>query len=115
MQTCTGSANEKFDLITKGAHNNAQNSTLIVSSLTQGCVNFDDRRAAGDTVILFSCGGRADGVSGTTNSQLFEFAGGNTITLAPQNADGKVCLDDKGGKLDQAACGGSVGVFTIVQ
>lgn len=26
-----------------------------------GCVNFDPRRAAGDTVIMFSCGGRADG------------------------------------------------------
>jgi hypothetical protein len=28
---------------------------------TQGCLNFDPRRAAGDTVIIFSCGGRADG------------------------------------------------------
>jgi hypothetical protein len=27
----------------------------------QGCLNFDSRRAAGDTVIMFSCGGRADG------------------------------------------------------
>ncbi len=28
---------------------------------TQGCFNFDPRRAAGDQVILFSRGGRADG------------------------------------------------------
>lgn len=28
---------------------------------TQGCLNFDPRRAAGDQVVLFSCGGRADG------------------------------------------------------
>ena len=28
---------------------------------TQGCISFDSRRQAGDTVILFSCGGRADG------------------------------------------------------
>lgn len=28
---------------------------------TQACLNFDPRRAAGNTVILFSCGGRADG------------------------------------------------------
>lgn len=79
VQDCDGSPNEKFDFITQGAHNNAQNSTLVVSSLvgdkkkkisrillidysqTNGCVNFDDRRAAGDTVIIFSCGGRADG------------------------------------------------------
>ena len=28
---------------------------------TEGCLNFDSRRAAGDTVIMFSCGGRGDG------------------------------------------------------
>jgi hypothetical protein len=46
VQDCNGSANEKFDFITQGAHNNAQNSTLVVSSLVsdthesifKGCV-----------------------------------------------------------------------------
>lgn len=32
---CTGSANEKFDIITAGVHNNVANSTLVVSSLVR--------------------------------------------------------------------------------
>ncbi|KAH7397590.1 hypothetical protein BKA64DRAFT_733676 [Cadophora sp. MPI-SDFR-AT-0126] len=115
VQPCTGSANEKFDLITKGKHNNAEGATLVVSSLTQGCLSFDARRAAGDTAHIFSCGGRADGEGETTNSQLFDFTGGNTITLAPQNGDGQVCLVPKGAKLDQATCSGAADVYTIVQ
>ncbi|KAK0103733.1 hypothetical protein ONS95_005739 [Cadophora gregata] len=115
VQPCTGSANEKFDLITKGKHNNAVGATLVVSSLMQGCLSFDARRAAGDTAHIFSCGGRADGEGETTNSQLFDFTGGNTITLAPQNGDGQVCLVPKGAKLDQAACSGAADVYTIVQ
>lgn len=119
VQDCDGSPNEKFDFITQGKHNNAQNSTLVVSSLTNGCVNFDDRRAAGDTVIIFSCGGRADGDSQTTNSQLFPFsaaANGNSIVLAPENGNGQVCLVPINGKLDQTTCDGSADQsFTIVQ
>lgn len=49
---------------------------LIVSSLTQGCLNFDPRRAVGDTVIMFSCGGRADGgksVSIENQTLFFDF------------------------------------------
>ncbi|EHK97255.1 hypothetical protein M7I_6985 [Glarea lozoyensis 74030] len=61
VQDCTGAEGEKFDIITKGTHNDQANAALVVSSLTQGCLNFDPRRAAGDTVVLFSCGGRADG------------------------------------------------------
>lgn len=38
---------------------------LLASNLTnpqtQACLNFDPRRAAGNQVNLFSCGGRADG------------------------------------------------------
>jgi hypothetical protein len=34
---------------------------LVVSTLTQACMNFDPRRATGNQVNLFSCGGRADG------------------------------------------------------
>ncbi|KAG0652728.1 hypothetical protein D0Z07_0756 [Hyphodiscus hymeniophilus] len=105
LQACTGSAGEKFDFITAGVHNNAPNSTLVVSSLTQGCLNFDPRRAAGDTVILFSCGGRADGGGAVTNSQLFPFAAGETsFTLAPENQNGATCLIPLNGKLDEANC-----------
>ena len=81
---CSGSPNEKWDVITAGVHNKPGRipATLIVSTLvgpisgvrsevqwtvanyveqTQGCISFDGRRTAGDTVTLFSCGGRADG------------------------------------------------------
>jgi hypothetical protein len=96
-------------------HNNAANSTLVVSALTQGCLNFDPRRAAGDTVILFSCGGRADGGGSVTNSQLFTFNGGQSFALAPENENGATCLIEKNGKLDQAACDGAADqVFTVL-
>ncbi|KAH8802635.1 hypothetical protein F5884DRAFT_475665 [Xylogone sp. PMI_703] len=118
LQDCTGSPNEKFDFITQGKHNNAQNSTLIVSTLMNGCVNFDPRRAAGDTVIMFSCGGRADGDSQTTNSQLFPFnidENSNSILLAPENGNGQTCLVPINGKLDSTNCDGSADQeFTIV-
>jgi hypothetical protein len=115
LQPCTGAAGEKFDFITSGLHNNIANSTLIVSTLTQGCLNFDPRRAAGDTVILFSCGGRADGGGVVTNSQLFPFQGGNELILAPENANGGTCLVGANGKLDQTACDGQADqLFTIV-
>lgn len=117
LATCDGSAGQKFDFITAGVHNNAPNSTLVVSTLTQGCLNFDPRRAAGDTVIMFSCGGRADGGGSVTNSQLFTFTGGNgPITLAPENANGQTCLAPSGNVIDQANCNGSSDqLFTIVQ
>jgi hypothetical protein len=75
----------------------------VVSSLTQGCLNFDPRRAAGDQVVLFSCGGRADGEGLVTESQLFGFEGGSSITLSPLN-DKATCLAPNGAKLDSAAC-----------
>jgi len=116
LQDCTGSAGEKFDLITSGIHNNAANSTLVVSSLTQGCLNFDPRRAAGDTVILFSCGGRADGSGQVTSSQLFPFTTGETsLALSPENTNGATCLVPLSGRLDQASCDGDAGqLFNIV-
>jgi hypothetical protein len=86
-----------------------------VSSLTNGCLNFDPRRAAGNQVLMFSCGGRADGGGQTTNSQQFPFAAGETsVKLAPENGNGQTCLFDNAGKLDQQACTGAASqTFTI--
>lgn len=73
----------------------------------QGCVNFDARRAVGDTVITFSCGGRADGEGGTTGDQTFGFDGGNELVLRTKNADGSdsaSCLVLQGGKLVSTGC-----------
>ena len=107
LQPCDGSAGQQFDFITSGKHNDQPNSALIVSSLTQGCLNFDSRRAAGDTVITFSCGGRADGGGLVTDSQLFAFTDGETsLKLQPNNGAGSVCFaPNANGKLDQATCG----------
>ncbi|EXJ58543.1 hypothetical protein A1O7_05970 [Cladophialophora yegresii CBS 114405] len=116
LQPCDGSANQQWDFLTAGAHNNEPGSTLVVSSLTQGCLNFDPRRAAGDTVIMFSCGGRADGGGLVTDSQLFPFTEGETsLRLQPGNGDGQVCLSaNADGRLDQAPCSDDAGqVFTI--
>ena len=89
---------------TKGLHNDQAGTTLIVSSLTQACFNFDPRRAAGNTVIMFSCGGRADGGGQVTNSQLFTFNGGaGPLALAPKNGEGK-CFAVRGNVLDSANC-----------
>ncbi|KAH8917227.1 hypothetical protein BT69DRAFT_1302012 [Atractiella rhizophila] len=112
---CDGSLNTQWDLITSGKHNNQQGATLIVSSITQGCLNFDDRRADGDKVIIFSCGGRADGEGETTDSQLFPFTAGETsLALSPKNSQGKTCFVINNGKLDAAACdGASDQTFTL--
>lgn len=84
-----------------------------------GCVNFDTRRAVGDKVMVFSCGGRAAGEGGTTDDQLFDFAGGNEITLAQTkregNADVTTCLVPLNGELeDSKQCGGTAGVYSII-
>ncbi|KAF8060963.1 hypothetical protein FPV67DRAFT_1673793 [Lyophyllum atratum] len=66
---------QKFDLITKGQHNNVAGSrqTLIVSSQQFTCIdrrgNKDDRTRPG----LFACGGRAAGDGETTADQLYFF------------------------------------------
>jgi hypothetical protein len=116
LQPCDGSPNQQWDFLTAGVHNNQPGSTLIVSSLTQGCLNFDPRRAAGDTAIMFSCGGRADGSGQVTNSQLFPFTDGETsLRLQPENGNGQVCLvPNADGRLDQAACSDDPSqIFTI--
>ncbi|KAJ6502199.1 hypothetical protein C8R45DRAFT_611794 [Mycena sanguinolenta] len=104
IASCDGSAEQQWDVITAGVHNNAPGTALFVSSLIQGCLNFDPRRAAGNQVILFSCGGRADGGGSSTNSQQFTFDGtSTTIPLAPTNQAG-TCLFNNNGKLDQQSC-----------
>jgi hypothetical protein len=88
---------------------------LVVSTLTQACMNFDPRRAAGNQVLLFSCGGRADGGGQVTNSQLFTFSGGaGPLSLQPLNQAGS-CFTVKGNVLDVAQCssGDAKQSFTI--
>ena len=75
-----------------------------MSRQTNACFNFDPRRAAGNQVLLFSCGGRADGQGTVTNSQQFAFGGGaGPLALSPENSAG-TCLTVKGAVVDQATC-----------
>ncbi|KAG8812872.1 hypothetical protein FRC19_002834 [Serendipita sp. 401] len=110
------SPNQKWDLITSGKHNNERGFALLVSSLTNACLDFDDRRPAGNQVFLFSCGGRADGDGQTRDSQLFAFTSGNTIKLSPKRTKSAVCIvrNAQTKLLDQKTCNGSATeVFTI--
>ncbi|KAL8915010.1 MAG: hypothetical protein Q9171_000450 [Xanthocarpia ochracea] len=103
---CDSSANQKFDIITAGKHISQEGGMLVVSTATQGCLNFDPRRAAGDQVILFSCGGRADGDGKETDSQIFSFTAGQTsLPLALKN-EAETCLNIDDGKLGSAECNG---------
>ena len=117
VQACTGAPEEKFDFITAGKHNNVPGGTqtLIVSSVTNGCVNFDPRRTI-NPANIFSCGGRGDGGGDTNASNLFPFTAGETsITLAVENENGATCLINVGGFLTGAPCTGDASQkFTIV-
>lgn len=102
---CTGSPNEKFDVITAGKHNNNRElAALIVSTLTQGCISVDLRRQPGDTVTLFSCGGRADGEGETDGAQLFPFLGQTSFALAPQNERNQTCVVPGNERLETGPC-----------
>ncbi|KAL2020845.1 hypothetical protein VTK56DRAFT_7938 [Thermocarpiscus australiensis] len=105
---CSGSPNEKWDVITRGKHNqpspNQPPAALVVSALTQGCISFDGRRQAGDTVTLFSCGGRADGEGETDGNQLFPFIGETSFAMAPRNENNKTCILPGNGRLDSGPC-----------
>ncbi|KAK1779320.1 hypothetical protein QBC45DRAFT_139719 [Copromyces sp. CBS 386.78] len=105
---CTGSPNEKWDVLTSGKHNqqdaNGAPAALIVSTLTQGCLNFDSRRATGDTVMLFSCGGRAAGEGETSTGQQFPFSGATSFSLAPVSEKGSICLLAGDERVDSGAC-----------
>ena len=106
-----------YTVITKGKHidvaadPDANGSALIASTLTNACFNFDPRKAPGLQVFLFSCGGRADGDSTTTSSQLFAFDGKtNSIQFSPANARANAngqqasCFTVKGNVVDIAQC-----------
>ncbi|KAJ7632916.1 hypothetical protein FB45DRAFT_1003147 [Roridomyces roridus] len=114
VKACDGSAGQQFDIITAGKHNNVAGTALFVSSLTQGCLNFDPRRNPGNQVLLFSCGGRADGGGSVTNSQLFTFTSdANPFTLAPTN-QANTCFFNNNGLLDQQSCSNSATqLFTV--
>ncbi|KAL6895459.1 hypothetical protein HDV57DRAFT_10438 [Trichoderma longibrachiatum] len=118
LAECSEDTSQKFDIVTKGVHNDGQaGEALIVSVLTNGCVNFDGRRAANDQVIMFSCGGRADGDGQTTTSQLFPFeAGSDTILLTPNSADKQTCLIAGTDRVEAAQCNGQQDqVFELVE
>ncbi|CAN8096548.1 unnamed protein product [Discula destructiva] len=102
-----GSINgQGWDIITAGNHNDQPNSTLVVSTLTNACLNLDPRRNPGGQVFLFSCGGRADGGGLVADSQLFAFTGGRgPLTFRPNNVKGK-CLVADFGVLNVADCNG---------
>ncbi|KAH6653960.1 hypothetical protein BKA67DRAFT_592309 [Truncatella angustata] len=102
---CAGTPNEKFDIITAGKHNNIQNTALVVSSLTNGCISHDGRRGDGDTVTIFSCGGRAAGEGETNTGQVFPYTGGSSLVLAPLDAANATCLEPGNGRfLDSGSC-----------
>ncbi|KAI0805213.1 hypothetical protein GGR55DRAFT_283549 [Xylaria sp. FL0064] len=104
LVSCAGTPNEKFDIITAGKHNSAENSALIVSSLMNGCISFDGRRQSGDTVTIFSCGGRADGGGDTNSGQLIPFTGGSQLILAPESERNVTCIVPGNDRLDSAPC-----------
>ncbi|KAJ8131170.1 hypothetical protein O1611_g2454 [Lasiodiplodia mahajangana] len=115
LVACAGTPNEKFDIVTAGKHNNAKNAALVVSSLMNGCISFDGRRDAGDTVNMFSCGGRADGTGETNSGQLIPFTGGTKLTLAPESERNATCIVPGNDRLDSDSCtGDSSQVFTII-
>ncbi|KAL8371197.1 hypothetical protein RB595_001173 [Gaeumannomyces hyphopodioides] len=117
---CAGAPNERFDVVTAGRHNDGrQGGALLVSSLMNGCVSVDPRRAAGDTVTMFSCGGRADGGGDTNSGQLFaiDSAAARSFALAPLGENGSVCVVvGSSGRLVTGPCAGNAGQrFEIVQ
>jgi hypothetical protein len=95
-----------WDVITAGKHNDRQGQMLVVSTLTQACLNFDPRRQPGNQLLLFSCGGRADGGGAVTDSQLFAFenSGAGPLSLKPFNVEGVCATAGAGEVLDAAPC-----------
>ncbi|KAM3473199.1 hypothetical protein MY5147_004875 [Beauveria neobassiana] len=123
LATCSEDSGQKFDVVTRGKHNDGKDGkALLVSVLTNGCLSFDSRRQQGDTVTMFSCGGRADGgkfLEGeTATSQLFPFdaSKNTTMVLQPSSDGGKFCLVAGKDKLGSASCDNQNDqVFELVQ
>jgi len=130
---CDASAGQKWDIITAGKHNDKSGFALIVSSQvlsftkllpdlhserdlqTSACLNFDPRRRVGNQVLLFSCGGRADGSGAVTDSQLFPFNDGQTsLSFRPKNGNNVTCLAPINGLLDQTSCSEAVNQVIIL-
>ncbi|KAK2060482.1 ricin-type beta-trefoil lectin domain-containing protein [Colletotrichum caudatum] len=108
LAACDGTANQQWDVVSKGKHNDGRDGgVLVVSSLTNGCVSTDGRRADGDTVTVFSCGGRAAGEGETNAGQLVRVFG-DSFLWSPVN-DEATCVVPGGGqqgRLVTAACRG---------
>ncbi|KAL8992131.1 MAG: hypothetical protein Q9169_007345 [Polycauliona sp. 2 TL-2023] len=110
-QTCDGTnENQKFEIVTKSKHISEDGGMLLVSSSTNGCLDFNAGRK-GKEVTMFSCGGRAGGEGEESNSQIFSFAGsqaGIPLTLKKSSEESsETCLAvEDGGKLGFATCGG---------
>ncbi|PQK08004.1 hypothetical protein BB8028_0001g00850 [Beauveria bassiana] len=119
LATCSEDSGQKFDVVTRGKHNDGKDGkALLVSVLTNGCLSFDSRRQQGDTVTMFSCGGRADGEGETATSQLFPFdaSKNTTMVLQPSSDGGKFCLVAGKDKLGSASCDNQNDqVFELVQ
>ncbi|KAM3533124.1 hypothetical protein MY4038_003549 [Beauveria bassiana] len=119
LATCSEDSGQKFDVVTRGKHNDGKDGkALLVSVLTNGCLSFDSRRQQGDTVTIFSCGGRADGEGETATSQLFPFdaSKNTTMVLQPSSDGGKFCLVAGKDKLGSASCDNQKDqVFELVQ
>ncbi|KAM3498630.1 hypothetical protein MY10362_008064 [Beauveria mimosiformis] len=119
LATCSEDSGQKFDVVTRGKHNDGKDGkALLVSVLTNGCLSFDNRRQQGDTVTIFSCGGRADGEGETATSQLFPFdaSKNTTMVLQPSSDGGKFCLVAGKDRLGPASCDDQKDqVFELVQ
>ncbi|ROW12254.1 hypothetical protein VMCG_00160 [Cytospora schulzeri] len=102
------STSAMWDFITKGKHNDGSGgpAALVVNKLTQGCISYDFRRNVGDQVLLFSCGGRADGTGSTNAGQLFPFTGETRFELAPVSEGNTTCIIPGNGRLDAGPCTG---------
>ncbi|KAI0128690.1 hypothetical protein BJ170DRAFT_341967 [Xylariales sp. AK1849] len=104
VATCGATSGQGWDVITQGTHNDADESILVVSTLTQACFTYDPSQDAGNQVFLFSCGGVEDGSGNVTDSQLFAGDGSaGPLSLAPENKSG-LCLAAKGNIIDVADC-----------
>ena len=102
---CGSTPGQGWDIITSGQHNDRDDGfVLIVSTLTQACLNADPRRDPGDQINLFSCGGRADGGGEVTDSQLWAADGPlENMRFSPRNGRG-FCLTGEGENVDITNC-----------